>query len=354
VHPNNRIMIAGNWSVPYYEPSLASGFERLGWEVHPFRVTEYVGSNVPSRIEKKLLLGPQILRLNRELMSAVRRHRPAILLLFKPIYFLPSTIEEIKDAGATILITFNNDNPYEDGDRFTLWRHYHRLIQFCDINCFARPSDLAFASTERVPNPNWIKFWYIHGFHRPLQRIDEQFCNDVVFAGHYEPDGRAETMEYLLQAGVNLQLFGSEWESAGKHNLLTSKEIRILHDEDYVKAIAGAKIGLVFLSHRNRDQYTIRCFEIPACGTMMIAPRTPVLQSLYNEDREAVFFESREELLDKIHFYLAHDDARSRIASAGHRRCVSGKNSNIDRAAEMMDTANQLLRGLALASEQCR
>lgn len=354
MHPNNRIMIAGNWSVPYYEPSLAAGFEKLGWEVQPFRVTEYLGSNLASRLEKKLLLGPQILRLNRELKSAVRRHRPAILLLFKPIYFLPSTIEEIKNAGDTILITFNNDNPYEDGDRFRLWRHYHHLIQFCDINCFARPSDLNFAAAEHVPNPHWIKFWYVEGLHRPLPQVREEFRNEVVFAGHYEPDGRAETIEYLLHAGMNLQVFGSEWKRASKNKLLCSQQIRILHGEDYVQALAGAKLGLVFLSHRNRDQYTIRCFEIPACGTMMIAPRTPVVQSLYDEDREAVFFESREELLDKIRFYLVHDDARSRIASAGHRRCVSGKNSNIDRAAEIMDTANQLLPGLALASEQCR
>ncbi len=354
MHPNNRIMIAGNWSVPYYEPSLAAGFQTLGWDVQPFRVTEYLGSNIASRIEKKLLGGPQILRLNRELKSAVLRHRPAILLLFKPIYFLPSTIEEIKSTGNTILITFNNDNAYEDGDRFTLWRHYHRLIQFCDINCFARSSDLVFAAAEHVPNTHWIKFWYIEGLHRPLPRVREKFRNDVIFAGHYEPDGRDDTIEYLLQSGVDLQVFGSEWNRAKKHRMLNSQQIRILHGEDYVQALAAAKIGLVFLSHRNRDEYTIRCFEIPACGTMMIAPRTAVLQSLYDEDREAVFFESREELLDKVRFYLAHDDARSRIALAGHRRCGLGKNSNHDRAAEIIQTANQLLPDLALASEQRR
>lgn len=351
---NNRIMIAGNWSVPYYEPSLAAGFERLGWEVQPFRVTEHLGSNVASRIEKKLLFGPQILRLNRELKSAVRLHRPAILLLFKPIYFLPSTIEEIKTAGDTVLITFNNDNPYEDGERVTLWRHYHRLIQFCDVNCFARPSDLEFARAERVPNPNWIKFWYIDGLHRPLQRIPEEFCSDVVFAGHYEPDGRAQAIEHLLQAGVNLRIFGSEWKRAKQYRSVSLQQIRILHGEEYVQALAGAKIGLVFLSHRNRDQYTIRCFEIPACGTMMIAPRTPVLQSLYEEDREAVFFESREELLDKVRFYLAHDESRSRIALAGHSRCMLGKNSNHDRAAEMIEMITRSFPGITLASEQYR
>jgi hypothetical protein len=347
-------MIAGNWSVPYYEPSLAAGFEKLGWEVQPFRVTQYLGSNVASRFEKKLLLGPQILQLNQELKSAVRRHRPAILLLFKPIYFLPSTIEEIKNAGDTLLITFNNDNSYEDGERFALWRHYHRAIQFCDINCFARPSDLEFAAAEHVPNPHWIKFWYIDGLHRPLPQVREEFRNDVVFAGHYEPDGRAETIEYLLQAGVNLKVFGSEWNRASKNQLLNSQQIRILHGEDYVQALAGAKICLVFLSHRNRDEYTIRCFEIPACGIMMIAPRTHVLQSLYDEDREAVFFEDREELLDKIRFYLAHDDARARIALAGHHRCVSGKNSNHDRAAEIMEKANQLLPSRSVASDRSR
>jgi len=341
--PNNRIMIAGNWSVPYYEPSLAAGFERLGCKVEPFRVTDYLGGDLLSKVEKKLLVGPHISHINHELKKAVRRFEPNLLLLFRPTYLLPSTVEEIGSWGNTILISYNNDNPYEDGERLKLWRHYHRVIQHCHVNCFARPSDLRHAEAENVPNPQWIKFWYIHGMHRRVEHVKTEFRSDVVFAGHYEPDGRDATIEFLLQSGVKLRVFGSEWNRAPHHEKLSTQDIRVLHGDDYVQALAGAKIGLVFLSHRNRDEYTIRCFEIPACGTMMMAPRTAVLQELYEEDREAVFFEGREELLDKIRFYLANDDARDRIARAGHSRCVSGRNSNYDRAEEMLGKLAHLL-----------
>ncbi len=347
--PNSLIMIAGNWSVPYYEPSLAAGFERLGWKVEPFRVTDYLGGDLLSKIEKKLLVGPRIQRLNRELQNAVRRCEPSILLLFRPTYLLPSTIEQIRSWGSTILISYNNDNPYEDGERLKLWRHYHRLIRHCDVNCFARPSDLRHAADEGVPNPQWIKFWYIHGMHRRIEHVKPEFRSDVVFAGHYEPDGRDLTVEFLLQSGVNLRVFGSEWNRAPHREKLSAQDIRVLHGDDYVQALAGAKIGLVFLSHRNRDEYTIRCFEIPACGTMMMAPRTAVLQELYEEDREAVFFDGREELLDKIRFYLANDSARDRIARAGYSRCISSKHSNYDRADEMLEKVSQFLPEAASA-----
>ncbi|WGU68927.1 glycosyltransferase [Capnocytophaga canimorsus] len=46
----------------------------------------------------------------------------------------------------------------------------------------------------------------------------------------------------------------------------------------------------MFLSKLNNDQYTRRCFEIPACGTMMLSERTPTLQEFYTENEEIVFF----------------------------------------------------------------
>jgi len=96
-----------------------------------------------------------------------------------------------------------------------------------------------------------------------------------------------------------------------------------IQGEDYVRAINGAKIALVFLSSLNEDTYTTRCFEIPACGTFMLSQRTDDLLTLYEENKEAVFFSSSEELVDKARYYLAHDRERQRIAEAGWRRCIT-------------------------------
>lgn len=42
----------------------------------------------------------------------------------------------------------------------------------------------------------------------------------------------------------------------------------------------------------------------------------------FEEDREAVYFSTHEEMMDKIRFYLANEPIREKIAAAGHQRCL--------------------------------
>jgi spore maturation protein CgeB len=69
---------------------------------------------------------------------------------------------------------------------------------------------------------------------------------------------------------------------------------------------------------------------------MMLAERTEAHLSLYEEDREAVYFETAEELLDKVRYYLAHDETRRRIAEAGYRRATGSGYTWRDRMAECL------------------
>jgi len=95
--------------------------------------------------------------------------------------------------------------------------------------------------------------------------------------------------------------------------------------------LTGSKIGLGFLRKVCPDQHTTRTFEIPACGSLLLADRTDEHREFFEEGREAEFFGSPEELLDKIKFYCANDDARARISRAGYQRCISGKYAYVHR-----------------------
>jgi spore maturation protein CgeB len=340
--PAKRIMIVGDWKMLQYESALAHGFEALGWTVYPFRIRDHIGSDIPSRVEKKLLFGPKMDRCNEALLDTIGCEKPDVILLYKPIYLFSCTIAKIRQISDATLVSQCNDNPYEDGERFRLWRHYHKNIQLCDLNFFSRPSDCEYAARENVPNPRWLKFYYVDGFHRPVERVASAYKNDVVFIGHYEADGRDAVLEYLLENGIKLRVFGPEWKRAPRRKLIGQQLIQPVFGEDYVRYLSAAKIALVFLSHRNKDQYTCRCFEIPACRTLMIAPRTEVLGELYKENEEAVFFDGKQELLEKIRLYLADDAGRRYIAEAGYRRCMADGHTNIDRAAEIIRSIEKL------------
>jgi spore maturation protein CgeB len=115
-----------------------------------------------------------------------------------------------------------------------------------------------------------------------------------------------------------------------------------VYGDDYARALSGAKIGLGFLRKSWPDQHTTRTFEIPACGSMLLADRTEEHQNLFAEGSEAEFFASEEELLDKIKFYSGNEPARKTIAGAGYQRCVNGAYSYVHRLRSALDTLERV------------
>ena len=65
-----------------------------------------------------------------------------------------------------------------------------------------------------------------------------------------------------------------------------------------------------------------RTFEVPVCGLLM----TGVAENLsdyYTPGEQIVTFENTDDLIDKVRYYLAHEEERARIANAGRQRTLS-------------------------------
>ena len=181
---------------------------------------------------------------------------------------------------------------------------------------------------------------YQEGFHKPYYLTAEErarFGCLVGFIGAWEQK-RSDSICYLAENGIRVKVWGSkEWEQIAQAHPNVEFAGRELLDDSYCKAICGCEISLCFLRKKNLDLQTTRSIEIPACGSMMIAERTSEHKILFNEDKEAVFFDTNEELLKKVKYYIEHEEERKAIALAGHHRCVNSGYSNKGRIRNIID-----------------
>ncbi len=98
--------------------------------------------------------------------------------------------------------------------------------------------------------------------------------------------------------------------------------MRPVRFEDYVPLYQRSRIGI---NIHNRGKYTVgsyRLFDLPGNGVMQISDGGEWLKDFFEEGEEIVGYDNVDELVDKVSYYLDHDEERNRIALGGYRRVM--------------------------------
>ena len=216
-----------------------------------------------------------------------------------------------------------------------------------------------------VPNVIFMNKGYNPGCHHPVTPTPEdyqKYGGDVVFVGTAFESWRIDFMARLVDAcpNVKFRIFGSKWGKTRNPRFYISKPARFrswrnlapftgepIICEDMSLAFATNKICLALLkqgtgSVRMRDYQTSRSIEIPACKGFMLAEYTDEHAELFKEDKEAVYFRSFDQLVEKIQYYLEHDDERRQIVEAGYQRAMTSGYSYYDYAQQIIEVYNKL------------
>lgn len=343
-----KILIAGSWAYSMYEEAFAEALTSLDCEVIKFSWDDYFKSFIGKAENKYILPGPFTRRLNKELLNKVYSSRPDAVLVWRGTHIWPATLKKMKKFGIKALVSYNHDDftgviagapvPLH---HHLLWRHFLACAQYYDAHFVKRDSNVSHLASLGCKNIHIMPMWFVPAMHKPMELSKgekERYSCDIVFAGHYEPDGREGYLRALVDAGLNVRLFGGKyWTKKVLGDLFGYfGNIFSVYGEDYAKALCGAKICLVFLSKLNRDTYTRRCFEIPACGRVMLAERTDDLLNLFKEDEEACFFSSQDELVNKAKWLVNNPDIREKIAKAGLRRVWADRHDVKTRVAAFL------------------
>lgn len=347
-----KILLAGDWRFDIYEAALAEGLIQNGHEVVPFRWGEQIVSArgwraTGAALQRRLRAGPLIAHINDALVDAAVACSPFAVFVFRGDLILPSTFRALRRrVPEIVLAVYNNDDPFAPVQPRHRFRHFRKALPDVDIAFAYRPGNLEDFRRVGARQAALLPPWYVPRLDRPLVLSGEdltKFGCDVVFAGHYEPDGRMEMLEAVANAGHRLQLFGTGWPEREVPPVLAPLfPVQPVRDDDYRRALAASKIALVFLSRANRDRYTRRNFEIPATGTFMLSEYTSELAEMFEPGVHADYFHDRDELLAKIGYYLAHDDERRHIAKAGCARVAEEGHDVVSRARTVVDALERI------------
>jgi len=270
--------------------------------------------SILDRILNKLNIELDKANINTRIVKKLKEKEYDILMILKGNRIYPWILKKIKTLYPNIQIVSWS------GDNMTKWHNksffYHYGINYYDIVFSVNIPD--YKNIEKICtkpvyyfNKRADKFTHI-----PVNLDRKVFKYDVLFIGSYEKE-RYETLNFLAQNGIKIDIFGAMWSKC-RENIHPNLKVHYkeLVGKEYTEAISYSKITLGFLRKINNDTQTSRTFEIPACGGFMLMERTEEHLELFEEGKEAEFFESNNELLTKIKFYLENDEKREVIIRA--------------------------------------
>jgi hypothetical protein len=296
--------------------------ERLGHQVIPFNSYGYESRNpIVRKIVFRVAAGPHVSKLNNDLLDLAETERPDILWVDKLLWMRPQTLDRLRALGIAT-VSYMIDNPF--GTRQDPgWRLYMKSIPHYDLHVVQRDKNIEDYRARGARDVIKIQTAYeptIH-FPPPADWFDRSRNRDISFVGT-PYDDRAETLTRLSQE-FSVAISGNQrsWQRALTPEAFTRlyREGE-LYQQQYREAIWRSKINLSFITHSNQDEFVHKSFEIAGCGGFLLAERSAGHMSRFKEDEEAVFFTGYDELIAKIRRYLPDEEARSRVAAAGHAR----------------------------------
>ncbi|HEV8413715.1 MAG TPA: glycosyltransferase [Bryobacteraceae bacterium] len=298
--------------------------ERLGHTVEGVDTTwRFTGAGgLALRVLRKTGWAPDPAGASPALLEVIARRKPDLVWIDKGLCISPQTLKQIRARNIT-LIHYSPD--CMTNRRNQSWQ-FLKSVPLYDLHVTTKSYNVAERQAMGAREVVFLNNAYCPKIHRPVPlTADErrQYGGGVGFIGAFEEE-RAAAIWFLVTNGIRIRVWGEGWSTWAKrhrHPLLTV-EGSCIWGEEYVKATCSFDVNLGFLRKVNRDMQTTRSVEIPACGAFLLAERTDEHQQLFREGAEAEFFATREELLEKCRFYLAHPEERAKIAAAGYRRCL--------------------------------
>ena len=180
-------------------------------------------------------------------------------------------------------------------------------------------------------------------FHRPHMQQDFCKCDIAVLAtagvtwNSYRKNSVQILLKPLLEKGYNIMIWGSRWDKLDSSIVGFSVDAGLLRgklpyrESNYVYSTAKIVLGL----QNTTRELTSRTFEVLGAKGFLLTPATPAIMETFIPGTHLAVSRSASETLEKVNYYLAHEEEKMSIATAGQAE-VYAKHTYNHRAADII------------------
>jgi spore maturation protein CgeB len=283
----------------------------------------------------------------RFMMNALKRRVAKATFInvprLKKVYFWKDyrrlILEKIRRAHPDLLISYSKDLPYEVLQQIspsvrTAMFYMDTSDPFHeDVLRHARQVDYLFVNNKTYPveyknlgvaYPIFITHGCDRDEHRILATRNPKWFSEVAFIGRPHSEHRIKLLQ-LIAAHYQLKVWGARWEPFG---LACAK--KSIYPKEFAKICYAAKIFLGCDYDPKLECYiTVRTWYALGCGAFLLTNHLPGMESFFSKGIHLDWYQSPEECLDMIDYYLKHEDQRKRIARAGYELAHSQRTYDV-------------------------
>ncbi len=335
------ILILGAFNPGALENFYKRGFEKCGITVDTYGIADQYYAILNKSIFNKVVnkISPDIYYrgINEELLRFLHKKWYDVILVFKGMELFPETVRQLKNH-TVLTANYNADHPFIFFFPGSGNRHVLNSIPYYDVHFSYAQKIVQQLQNKFNKQAYCIPFGYNSYIHASAGNASGVYADRFLFIGVFDNE-RADYLNQLKSERLNI--YGDvKWRSRNQFRPYIRKvyQNRALYNNDYAQAITSSLGILNLLRKQNiiEDSHNMRTFEVPWYGGLLISQRTGEQLDFFEEDKEAVFYSSPEELKEKLEYLATHPAVITSMKHAGYNRSVRNNYSYDQRASQLL------------------
>lgn len=255
--------------------------------------------------------------MNKKLLGRVQEFCPVVTIV--SLYtdqFEPEMVNLLRKYTKTFGF-FHDDTWRIDFSRF--WARHFDYFSTPDLHGEIKYSEIG------LPNAIYFPFGCNEEIFR---RLDVEKRYDVSFVGGWHPY-REWLIGRIKKSGISVEVFGHLWpkgevDQEGMVRVFNESRINLnlsnsaSWDVRYLLSSPRSVVNRL-RSKKNIEQMKARIFEVNGCGAFQLSYYVEGLSNCYEIDQEVGVYADADDLVEKVKFYLAHQELRESIAAAAYK-----------------------------------